>query len=225
MIKPIMDEYIGKNHRLAFYTVVIIADHPNKITWQMKKAGLRLPAFVTLELCDSPDGIRLKHELRIGYKGFGKLLDPLIRLYFNKSFQNALDEHCQIEWYKLAQYLSPQKYEGGGALRVKVIAQHPGEGAFPTFAKGTMVTMDEECTHFLHWHPCVIEGHETYVPECFVTSGKLICDYNPTELVAEVGDILEVQEIVYAWLIATNENGAKGWIPVESVISVNIKER
>jgi hypothetical protein len=26
-------------------------------------------------------------------------------------------------------------------MRVKVIAHHPGEGAFPTFAKGTAVTM------------------------------------------------------------------------------------
>jgi len=117
------------------------------------------------------------------------------------------------------------KISGGIAMRVRVIAQHPGEGTFPTFVKGTAVTTGEECTHFLHWYPCVIEGHETYVPECFVTSGKLSCDYNPTELVAEFGDILEVQEVVYAWLIATNDNGVKGWIPAESVISVNIEER
>ena len=110
-------------------------------------------------------------------------------------------------------------------MRVKVIAQHPGEGTFPIFAKGTAVTMGDEDTPFLRWYPCVIEGHETYAPKCFVTNGKLICEYNPTELVAEVGEILEVQEIVYAWLIATNENGVEGWIPAESVISVNIEER
>ena len=106
-----MDEYLGNNHRLVFYAVVITADHPNKITWQMKKLRLRLPAFVTLELFDSPEGIKLKHELRIGYSGIGKLLDPFIRLYFNKSFQNALDEHCRIEWYRLVEYLN-QNTEG-----------------------------------------------------------------------------------------------------------------
>ena len=105
-------------------------------------------------------------------------------------------------------------------MRVRVIAQHPGEGAFPTFAKGTSVTVGEECTHFLHWHPCEIEGHETYVPECYICDGELVRDYNPTELVAEVGDVLEVREIVYAWLIATNERDVTGWIPAESVVSV-----
>jgi hypothetical protein len=104
-------------------------------------------------------------------------------------------------------------------MRVKVIAQHPGEGAFPTFAKGTVVTIGEECVHFQHWYPCKIEGHETYMPKCYVCDGKLVRDYNPTELVAEVGDVLEVQEIVYAWLIATNKSGVTGWIPAESVLS------
>jgi len=104
-----MDEYLSKNHRLVFHAVVIVADNPNKITWQMKKAGMRLPAVVTLELDDSPEGVKLKHELRIGFSGIGKLFDPIIRLYFNKSFQNALDEHCKIEWDKLAEYLNPIK--------------------------------------------------------------------------------------------------------------------
>jgi hypothetical protein len=85
--------------------------------------------------------------------------------------------------------------------------------------------MGEEDTHFLHWYPCVIERHETYVPESFVRDGKLVRDYNPTELVAEVGDILEVQEIVYAWLMATNENRTTGWIPAESVVSVEIGKK
>jgi hypothetical protein len=104
-------------------------------------------------------------------------------------------------------------------MKVNVIAQHLGEGAFPTFVKGTPITMGEECSHFLHWYPCVIEKYETYVPECFVCDGKLIRDYNPTELIAEVGDDLEVREIVYAWLFATNAEGVTGWIPAESVVS------
>ena len=101
-----MDEYLGKGRRLTFNAIVTLANRPNKIEWQMIKAGIRLPAFVELELHDSPDGIKLKHELRIGYSGLGKLIDPFIRLYFNKSFQTALDEHCKIEWFKLAEYLN-----------------------------------------------------------------------------------------------------------------------
>ena len=101
-----MDEYLGEGRRLTFNAVVTIASHPNKIEWQMIKAGLRLPAYVELELNNLPDGINLKHTLRIGYTGFGKILDPFIRLYFNKSYQAALDEHCKIEWPKLVEYLN-----------------------------------------------------------------------------------------------------------------------
>jgi len=97
--------------------------------------------------------------------------------------------------------------------------EHPGE--FPTFKKGTPVSLaQEECINFLGWYACEIEGHETYAPITFVCNGKLTRDYNPTELIQEVGDVLEVQEIVNAWLLATNNAGATGWIPAECVVSV-----
>jgi hypothetical protein len=101
-----MDEYLGKNRRLTFFAIVITANYPHKIEWQMKKAKLRLPAVVELELNDSNEGVILKHELRIGFSGIGKILDPFIKLYFTKSFRKALEEHCKIEWFKLAEYLA-----------------------------------------------------------------------------------------------------------------------
>ncbi|MCL2547158.1 MAG: SH3 domain-containing protein [Oscillospiraceae bacterium] len=105
-------------------------------------------------------------------------------------------------------------------MRVKTIKNHPGEGDFPIFMAGTAVNRTgENCTHYLHWYPCDIDGHNTYVPECFVVDGKLARDYNPTELVASAGDILDVLEIVHAWLVARNQDGVIGWIPAEVVIS------
>ena len=104
-------------------------------------------------------------------------------------------------------------------MKVKMIVNHPGEGKFPKFSKGTKVISKEACTHFLHWWSCEIEGHATYVPAHYVSDGKLTRDYNPTELVQKVGDILEVKEIAYAWLIATNEEGITGWIPAETIVS------
>ena len=101
-----MDEYLGKNRRISFYAVVITSNRPNKIEWQMKKAGIRLPAVVEIQFNDTDKGIMIKHELRIGYSGVGKLLDPLIKLYFNKSYRDALEEHCMIEWFRLAEYLA-----------------------------------------------------------------------------------------------------------------------
>jgi len=106
-------------------------------------------------------------------------------------------------------------------MKAKVIKKHQGEGDFPTFEKGTKVTVKDECTHFLNWYACDIAGHQTYVPKIFVCDEKLTRDYNPTELVQEVGDVVEVQEIVYAWLIATNEKGKTGWLPAEVVVSTN----
>ena len=110
-------------------------------------------------------------------------------------------------------------------MQVKVIRKHPLEWEireFPTFAKGTAITaMSEQCdSHFYDWHECVIDGHETFVPISFVQDDKLNRDYNPTEIFAEVGDILEVREIVNAWLIVENAEGVVGWIPAENVVSM-----
>ena len=124
-------------------------------------------------------------------------------------------------------------------MQVKVLQEHRGEGQFPSFPKGTAVTLTgEEDTHFLHWYPCEIDGHQvpersrvaegefceakplkTYVPDSFISNGVLVRDYNPTELVQNAGDRLTVEEIVNAWLLATNENEQTGWIPAEICIT------
>ena len=108
-------------------------------------------------------------------------------------------------------------------MKVKVIADHLGEGKFPTFPKGTEVKkIDKEiCSHFLNWWGCEINGYATYIPKHYVSDGKLTRDYNPTELVQKAGDILEVKEIAYAWFIATNEEEITGWIPAEVTVSAN----
>jgi len=106
-------------------------------------------------------------------------------------------------------------------MKVKVIVNHPGEGKFPTFLKGKKVILKEACTHFLYWYACEIDGYQTYVPEIFVNEGMLIKDYNPTELVQKIGDVLEVKKIANAWFLATNEEGITGWIPAEVTVSID----
>jgi len=97
--------------------------------------------------------------------------------------------------------------------------EHPGQ--FPTFEKGTAVTLDKnEDADFLGWYPCEIKGYKPYIPIEFVSNGKLTRDYNPTELIQELGDILEVKEIVHSWLLATNKANITGWIPAECVVSI-----
>jgi len=110
-------------------------------------------------------------------------------------------------------------------MKVKVVQDYPNKwphpGCFPTFEAGTLVAMEsEETEHFIGWHSCEIEGHKAYVPRVFVCDGKLTRDYNPTELIQKAGDILEVQEIAHAWLLATNEEGQVGWITPEVVVGL-----
>jgi len=110
-------------------------------------------------------------------------------------------------------------------MRVRVTQKHPGRwgfpGHFPTFDAGTAVFLaPDEDKDFLGWHECTIQGHQTFVPISFVRDGMLTRGYNPTELFAEVGDVLHVNEIVNAWLLVTDANGTTGWITAESVVSV-----
>lgn len=107
-------------------------------------------------------------------------------------------------------------------MNVTVIEHHEGEGQFPTFAKGTIVQNMHACEESRHWMSCVLQGFETYVPDIFVADGVLTREYNPTELVAAQGEVIEVEAIVYEWLFGKNSKGLSGWIPAEKVISISI---
>ena len=99
------DEYLGEARRLKFFAVVVTAKRPRTIAWQMKKAGVLLPAVLSVAFADTPEGLFINHELKIGFGGIGKVLDLFIRLYFTKSFADALKKHCLEEWPRLAVYL------------------------------------------------------------------------------------------------------------------------
>ena len=112
-------------------------------------------------------------------------------------------------------------------MRVKVMRDYPDKwphpGSFPAFEKGTPITITkEETDSFLGWHACEIAGHETYAPMVYVCDGRLARDYNPTELIQKAGDMLEVQEIAHAWLLATNKEGQTGWITADVVVSAEV---
>jgi hypothetical protein len=100
------DECLCLKRRLTFQAIVTAADRPNRIVWQIKKAGAKLPARLVLELYDTQDGLALTHELRLGFGGaIGKLADPFIRIYFNDAFKDDFERHCRAEWPKLAELL------------------------------------------------------------------------------------------------------------------------
>jgi len=43
---------------------------------------------------------------------------------------------------------------------------------------------------------------------------------SPTEITAKAGEILQLAEVVNAWLIVTNGENVMGWIPAECVVNV-----
>lgn len=94
-----MDEYIGRR-RLKMAGIVLKAIPGKEIVWQMKK-GFRLPVRLTLMVKDMEGSVRITHTIIAGFKGMGKVLDPLLRLYLSRDFEKAMDEHAKIEFPKL----------------------------------------------------------------------------------------------------------------------------
>ena len=93
----LMDEYIG-SRRVRMVGEVIEAVAGKRIVWQFRPAGLRLPVRLTLALSDVGRGVRLRHTITAGWPGRGRVLDPLWRLYFSRSFAGAMDRHVRTEF-------------------------------------------------------------------------------------------------------------------------------
>lgn len=98
-----MDEFVGKK-RVKMLAIVTEVIPGRRIVWQMKKI-VRLPVWLTLEFVDDANGVMLTHALQAGFKGFGRILDPLWRIYFTDEFRRDMDEHATIEFPKLGEML------------------------------------------------------------------------------------------------------------------------
>lgn len=98
------DEYIGR-HRLRLNGVVTGIVPGEKLEWQMKKI-ISLPAWLTLNFVDNKDGVTITHTMSVGFKGLGRIIDPILSRYFSKSFEKEVEEHVQIEFHKLAEILA-----------------------------------------------------------------------------------------------------------------------
>jgi hypothetical protein len=99
------DQHIGRKHRLTFYAITRVAEKPNHVLFQMRRFGINLPGYLDLQFQDTADGIRLTETIKIGFNGPGRVLDPVIRLFFNKAFFNEMNGHHTREWANLAEIL------------------------------------------------------------------------------------------------------------------------
>lgn len=111
-----MDEYVG-DRRVRMKGVVVEAQRGRKIVWRLKQWVL-LPVRLTLEMADRDGGVALRHTIRAGFGGPGRVLDPLFRIYFSPRFAAAMDEHARTEFPMLRDLLagSPEAEEATKAL-------------------------------------------------------------------------------------------------------------
>jgi hypothetical protein len=91
-----MDEYIG-DRRVRMEGVVVEAVPKRKLVWRLRKV-ISLPVRLSLELTDVEGGVAITHTIEAGFKGHGRLLDPLIRLYFSRKFAAAMEDHVNTEF-------------------------------------------------------------------------------------------------------------------------------
>jgi hypothetical protein len=98
-----MDEYVGKR-RVRMLGIVTQALPGQQIVWQLRK-GVRLPVWLTLELADRNGGVDLRHTIRVGFRGVGRVLDPLFQRYFSDEFAAAMDEHARTEFALLRDHV------------------------------------------------------------------------------------------------------------------------
>jgi hypothetical protein len=101
----LMNEYVGAR-RVRLAGIVVEAVEGKRLVWQLR-AGVRLPAWVSLDLDDATGGVVVTHRTRVGWSGLGRRLDPLLRLYFSRSFAAALDAHVRTEFRLLRDRLHP----------------------------------------------------------------------------------------------------------------------
>jgi len=98
------DEYIGQR-RIRFRARISELIAGKRLVYQLR-LFVNLPAWMTLDFHDLPDGVKITHIFVLGYKGLGRVLDPLLKLYFTQNFQKDLEEHAQTEFRLLAKLLS-----------------------------------------------------------------------------------------------------------------------
>lgn len=99
-----MDEMVG-TRRLRF-TCVVTRLEADRITWQFRRL-VNLPCWLDLRIEDDDGGATITHTISAGSSTrVGRLLDPLLRLYFSPSFERMMDAHFRTEFSALPALLA-----------------------------------------------------------------------------------------------------------------------
>jgi len=110
--------------------------------------------------------------------------------------------------------------------RYKVIAGY--ESPYPNpinFHKGEHVVVGKEFTDDPDWKDwiwCTGENDkQAWVPKGYLEiegeQGVFNTDYNALELSVEIGEVLDVYEIVNGFDMAVKQSGDRGWVPLKNL--------
>ncbi|MFW9877352.1 MAG: SH3 domain-containing protein [Candidatus Thorarchaeota archaeon] len=105
----------------------------------------------------------------------------------------------------------------------KVIADYKSPFPEPLMLhKDDIVQVEEKESEWTGWIWCISkEGKQGWVPNNYLEiqgkNGKLIQDYDATELTAKTGEELIIENQESGWIWASNKEGNKGWIPKRNV--------
>lgn len=88
---------------------------------------------------------------------------------------------------------------------------------------GEVVTIGEKKSQWSGWLWCKDQtGKKGWIPESYIErkrdTGKMLVEYDATELTVEKGEELEIIKAESGWLWCKNKNGDFGWIPKEKVL-------
>lgn len=106
----LMDEFVGRR-RLRLRGTVEAVEPGQRIVWRLRKI-IPLPARLFLVLSPAPGGVVVSHTVTAGWQGIGRVLDPLLRLYFTPRFTADLDAHVHTEFPLLRDYLRNRRAAG-----------------------------------------------------------------------------------------------------------------
>lgn len=109
-----MDEYVGER-RLRMSAIVTEAVPGKKLVWRLKR-GIKLPARLCLELADYEGGVAITHAIRAGFRGAGRVLDPLLKLFLSAGFARDMDDHARTEFPRLRDLLRERRRAEGVEL-------------------------------------------------------------------------------------------------------------
>ena len=93
----LMDEYIGA--RRVRLTGVVDRVVPGRVVVYRLRNVIPLPARLSIACQDRDGGVALRHTISAGFGGVGRILDPLLRIFFfSPAFAEAMDEHVRTEF-------------------------------------------------------------------------------------------------------------------------------